>query len=506
MTAFINYLSANQADIIKALGQHISISFVAMLITIIIAVPLAIVLMGRPRWGEVCLQIAGIVQTIPSLAILGLLIPIVGIGTTPAIIALVLYAIMPVFSNTYAGLTNIDPQLTEAAEAFGLSKTFKLFRIQLPLALPMILTGIRIAMVMIIGTATLAALVGGGGLGSFILLGIQTNNNQALLVGALLSALLALFFSYLIKVVTKLPIKLLGISLAVLVTVGCLIGGYSLVSGSNKETITIAGKMGGEPEILINMYQQVIEQDNPQAQVKIKPNFGDTFFLFNGLNSGKIDIYPEFTGTALQSLAKVNGAIPHDPKTAYQSAKDQLAQKFQLTYLAPMQYQNGYALTVRAGDADQYHLKTITDLANQSNFKAAFDDDFYRQPDGYPGLKRTYGLEFDSIKTMAPALRYQALNAKQVDVTDAYTTDPEIKEYNLKVLEDNNNFFPPYQAAPLMKTTFAKAHPQVVKSLKRLSNQVTTQEMQTMNYQVTVQKQKASTVAHQYLQSHHFIQ
>ncbi|CAH1855847.1 ABC transporter permease/substrate-binding protein [Convivina praedatoris] len=505
MVALINYLNTNQADIMKALWQHISISFLAILITILIAIPLAIVLMSRPRWGELCLQIAGIVQTIPSLAILGLLIPIVGIGTTPAIIALVLYAIMPVFSNTYAGLTNIDPQLTEAAEAFGLSKTFKLFRIQLPLALPMILTGIRIAMVMIIGTATLAALVGGGGLGSFILLGIQTNNNEALLVGAVLSALLALLFSYLIKFVTKVSVKIVGISLAVVCTLGLFVGGYGLLSETHKETITIAGKMGGEPEILINMYQQVIEQDNPDVQVKIKPNFGDTFFLFNGLKSGKIDIYPEFTGTALQSLAKVEGSIPHDPKQAYQAAKTQLAQQFQLTYLAPMRYQNGYALTVRAGDAEQYHLKTTADLARQSGFKAAFDDDFYRQPDGYPGLARNYGLQFDSIRTMAPALRYQALNAKQVDVTDAYTTDPEIKEYNLKVLDDNENFFPPYQAAPLMKATFAKKHLQVVKSLNRLSNQVTTQEMQAMNYQVTVQKQKAATVAHEYLQRHHLI-
>lgn len=130
-----------------------------------IAIPLAITLMNYRRAGEVVLQIAGIIQTIPSLAVLGVLIPFVGIGTFPAIIALVLYAIMPIFQNTYAGLTQIDANLLEAAEAFGFSKYFKLFKIQLPLAMPLILSGLRIATVMIIGTATLAALIGGGGLG-----------------------------------------------------------------------------------------------------------------------------------------------------------------------------------------------------------------------------------------------------------------------------------------------------------------------------------------------------
>ncbi len=192
MQDLTNYLSKNGGEILNALWQHIAISVVATVITVLIALPLAIVLIDHRRAGEAVLQVASVIQTIPSLAILGLLIPLVGIGTIPAIIALVLYAIMPVFSNAYAGLTNIDPLLVEAADAFGVSRRYKLFKIQLPLAMPMILTGLRIAVVMVIGTATLAALIGGGGLGTYILLGIQTNNNSALFVGAILAAVLAL--------------------------------------------------------------------------------------------------------------------------------------------------------------------------------------------------------------------------------------------------------------------------------------------------------------------------
>lgn len=277
MNNFMNYINENGSAIGRALLQHISLSFLSLIITMVIAIPLAIFLMRYPKAGEAVQQLAGVIQTLPSLAILGLLIPFVGIGTVPAIIALVLYAIMPIFSNTYAGLTGIDPELREAAEAFGLSGPFKLFRIYLPLALPMILTGIRLAMVMIIGTATLAALIGGGGLGTYILLGIQTNNNNALLVGALLSAILALLASYLLKILSKLSFKKLGLGLVALLIILGGFYGWQAWSNSQSQTITIAGKMGGEPEILINMYKDVIEADDSHTEVKLKPNFWGNF-------------------------------------------------------------------------------------------------------------------------------------------------------------------------------------------------------------------------------------
>ncbi|WP_125704187.1 ABC transporter permease/substrate-binding protein [Lacticaseibacillus daqingensis] len=497
--AILTYWQENGAEIWRALGQHLALSLLATLITMVIAIPLAVVLIDHRRAGEAVLQVASVIQTIPSLAILGLLIPLVGIGTVPALIALVLYAIMPVFSNTYAGLTNIDPRLIEAADAFGVSRRFKLFRVQLPLAMPMILTGLRLAAVMVIGTATLAALIGGGGLGTYILLGIQTNNNAALIIGAGLAAALALIASAMIKLLARGSWRwLAGGTVALLVISGTALG-VTTWRNANRETITIAGKMGGEPEVLIHMYKDLIQAADPSVHVAVKPNFGGTAFLFKGLTSGKIDIYPEFTGTVLQSLVKTDQAVPHQPAKAYQQAKQLLARQFQLTYLPPMAYQNGYMMTVRRADAERYQLQTIGDLQRVPQFQAAYDPDFYQQADGWPGLQQAYGLQFSKVRTMEPALRYEALADKHVDVTDGYTTDPQIKEYDLVVLEDDQAFFPPYQGAPLMSTTFAKAHPKVVQALNRLAGKVTTAQMQALNYAVTVKHEKAATVARRFL-------
>ncbi|KRK97581.1 glycine betaine ABC transporter periplasmic protein [Secundilactobacillus odoratitofui DSM 19909 = JCM 15043] len=506
INAIVAYVQKNGSDLLTALWQHITISLIAMVITILIAVPLAIVLINHRRVGEFILQVAGVIQTIPSLAVLGILIPFVGIGTVPAIIALVLYAIMPVFQNTYAGLTNIDPVLLEAADALGVTPRFKLFRVELPLAMPMILSGIRIATVLVIGTATLAALIGGGGLGTYILLGIQTNNNAALLVGAILSAILALLANLLIKVLAKVPLKRLGIGVLVLAVLG--VGGsvgHALFTKPT-ETITIAGKLGGEPEILINMYKDLIEQDNSNVKVILKPNFGGTSFLFKGLQSDKINVYPEFTGTVMQSLVKTNKGVNKNPKIAYQDAKQALKKQFNLTYLKPMAYQNDYSVTVRASTAKKYHLKTVSDLAAISDqFTGAFDPDFYQQADGYPGLKKTYGLHLKAAKTMEPSLRYEALANGRVDVTDGYTTDPQIKADHLVALKDDKSFFPSYQGAPLMKTSFAKQHPGIVKSLSKLSGKISVSDMQNMNYQVTVKHRKAAVVAREYLKAHGYL-
>ncbi|HBQ43478.1 MAG TPA: glycine/betaine ABC transporter permease, partial [Lactobacillus acetotolerans] len=203
LNSIIHLFQSQSTNIINALEEHILLSFVSVLIAAVIAISLAILFMNHRKLGNIMLQIAGIIQTIPSLAVLGALIPLVGIGTVPAIIALVLYAFMPIYQNTYSGLTNIDPSLLEAAESFGLSKSFKLFKIRLPLAMSEILSGLRVATVTVIGTATLAALIGGGGLGTFIMQGIQNGNNAELLLGAILSALLAIVFSWLLNELSK---------------------------------------------------------------------------------------------------------------------------------------------------------------------------------------------------------------------------------------------------------------------------------------------------------------
>ncbi|QEA53367.1 ABC transporter permease/substrate-binding protein [Loigolactobacillus coryniformis] len=504
MADFFQTLVTQRAALLTALGQHLLLSVISLAIAIVIALPLAIWVIPRPKTANVFLQLASVLQTIPSLALLGMLIPLVGIGSVPAVISLVVYALLPIFQNTYTGLTEIDPSLEEAATAFGMTRWEKLRKVELPLAFPMILSGIRTALVMIIGTATLAALIGAGGLGTFILLGINRNNNTMTLIGALASALLAIVLSLALRGVKRIKIKPLLITLAVVV-VGCGgFGVYRLVRPQPVE-ITIAGKLGSEPEILINMYRDLIESDNDNVKVTLKPNFGQTSFLFSALKSKQITLYPEFTGTVLESLVKKPTKTATSANGIYQQAKTALQKQDDLTYLEPLKYNNTYALVVKRSFANKYDVHSISDLAKvKGQINAGFDLEFLDRTDGYKGIQQRYGLSFKT-QSMSADLRYEALQQDKVNVTDGYSTDSQIRQYDLVVLKDDRHLFPTYQGAPLLRTATAKAHPEIVRSLNRLQGKISAADMQEMNYQVNVKRKSAAKVAHQYLVTHHLL-
>ncbi|KRM67516.1 glycine betaine ABC transporter periplasmic protein [Apilactobacillus ozensis DSM 23829 = JCM 17196] len=465
------------------------------MIATFISIFLACLLINHKKVSQIILNLFGVVQTIPSLAILGILIPIVGIGSKPSIIALVVYAIMPVFQNAYTGLNNIDPKLLVSAKSLGLSETFQLFHIKLPLAYKDILAGIRVSTVMTVGAATLASFVGGGGLGTFIMSGIQTNNNSEIIVGATISALLTLLFSFLINLISKISHKMVILtSISVLLIVSSL----TLYNNfSSKKTITIAGKMGSEPEIIINMYKQLIQNSN-NIDVVLKPNFGGTSFLYNALRNHSIDIYPEFTGTVIKDVLKTNENIPKNPLSYYLKSKNELKKRYDLVYLKPMKYQNRYCLAINKQDASFYNIKTISDLKN-SSLTAGFDPDFMKEYTSNKGLRKTYNLKFRKVVSMDAGLKYKALNKKEISITDAYTTDSQLRSKNVLVLKDDKNFFPPYQGAPLVRNDFYNKNYKIVKSLKVLQNKITNKDMIRMNYLVNTKHQKASDVARKYL-------
>ena len=242
-----------------ALFQHLQISLLSLLIAIIIAVPLGIVLSNNKKISEWFLQITGVFQTIPSLALLGLFIPFMGIGTVPAVVALVIYALFPILQSTLTGLSEIDSSLEEAATAFGMTKWEKLKKYQLALSMPILMGGVRTASIMIIGTATLAALIGAGGLGSFILLGIDRNNSALILIGAISSAVLAIIFGALIKFLQNKKPKTIVVTLLSAVVAVTL--SFTPLAKTSNDKLVIAGKLGAEPEILINMYKILIENE-----------------------------------------------------------------------------------------------------------------------------------------------------------------------------------------------------------------------------------------------------
>lgn len=501
MNDIIQTFMERKEELLDAILEHLAISLSALLIAILIAIPLAILLSQKKKLAEIVLQITSILQTIPSLALLGLLIPFVGIGTVPALIALVVYALLPIFQNTYIGLSEIDPSIEEAADAFGMSRMRKLFKVELPMAMPVIVSGIRTALVLIIGTATLAALIGAGGLGTFILLGIDRNDPTLTLIGAVSSALLAIVFSALIRFLQHRSMKATVVALGV-IFLG--IGGIFLAQHNPlaDQTVTIAGKMGSEPDILVNIYKDVIQDEDPSIEVEVKPNFGKTSFLFSALENDQVDIYPEFTGTVLESLVEVPEGQKTDgsKEAAYREANKLLNEQFDMELLEPMAYENTYALAMKREVAEERGISKISDLvADEANWRAGFTLEFIDRQDGYRGIQELYGLNFGSVQSMEPALRYQAIENGDVDIIDGYSTDSEIRQYDLVTLEDDLDLFPPYQGAALMRNDFAEENPTIVKALNRLAGKITEDQMIDMNYQVNVEGKQPAEVARDFL-------
>ena len=421
-----------------------------------------------------------------------------GIGKIPAVTALVIYALFPVLQSTITGLDSVDKNLQEAAEAFGMNRLERLRKFELPLAMPVIVSGVRTAAVLIVGTATLGALIGAGGMGSFILLGIDRNNTALILIGAISSAFLAILMNIVIKYLENKSLKKILISLIALITATALSFIPSIAPMMNSRRLLVAGKLGPEPEILINMYKELIEA-NSDIKVKLEPNFGKTSFLYEALKNKQIDIYPEFSGTITSSLLKNQVQISNDPLEVYEAAREGILNQDKLVYLKPMEYQNTYALAVKKDYANKYDLKTISDLSKvEDSAVAGFTLEFNDRDDGNKGLKSLYKLELN-VKTLEPNLRYQAINGGNVQIVDAYSTDSELIEYDLVVLEDDKQLFANYQGAPLMRKDTLEKYPELEEILNKLAGQISAEEMSRMNYQVKVDKRSASEVAHEYL-------
>lgn len=499
MTNLIDVFNERKGQLVASLLEHIQISFIALFFAVVIAIPLGIYLTNRKKIAESIIGISAVLQTIPSLALLGLLIPLFGIGKIPAIIALVVYALLPILRNTYTGINEVDASLKEAAMAMGMNTRKRLVKVELPLAMPVMMAGIRTAMVLIVGTATLAALIGAGGLGDIILLGIDRNNTSLIILGAAPAALLALAFDFLLKKLESLSFKKTVTALSTISVAAILMILLPLININKKEEIVIAGKLGAEPEILINMYKLLIEKET-ELSVQLKPGLGKTSFVFNALKSGSVDIYPEFTGTAISEFLKEK-AINNNQDDVYHQAQEGMLKKFDMIMLNPMKYNNTYALAVSKEAAKTYELKSISDLkAAQGKIKAGFTMEFNDREDGYRGMRQLYDTTLSNITTMEPKLRYQAIKSGDIDLLDAYSTDSEIRQHKLVVLEDDKKLFPPYQGAPLLRKETLKKYPEIEKALNKLADQITDDEMREMNYKVNVKGNKASEVAREFLE------
>lgn len=498
---FLQELYAARGDQLwTALLEHIQISVIALAIAVFISVPLGVLLTRKERIAEPIIGITAVMQTIPSLALLGLLIPLVGIGFLPAVIALFLYALLPILRNTYTGIKEVDPSLREAAKAMGMTSMKRLFRVELPLALPVIMAGIRTAMVLIIGTATIVALIGAGGLGSLILLGIDRNDNALILLGAIPAALLAILFDIILRMIETAARKGSGKKALIIgIVVVLLFLSPFVVMKATEADLVISGKIGAEPDIIINMYKLLIEEET-DLRVELRPSLGNTSFVYRALKNKDIDIYPEYSGTAIVTLLEEE-PVSIDDEEVFEQAKKGLMDQDELVFLQPMGFNNTYALAIPEDFAQQNDINTISDLNGAKNeIKAGFTLEFSDREDGYKGIQEVYGITFPNLTTMQAKLRYQAVENGDVNLVDAYSTDAEIKQFDLRVLEDDKNLFPPYQGAALLRKETLDEHPELEEILNQLENQINDDEMRDMNYQVTVEGKTTYEVAKEFLE------
>ena len=509
MGSFFQFVIEQKSQILDLLYQHITLTSTAIIIAILVGVPLGIIVSRVAFLRKPIVGFVNLIQAVPSMALLGLLIPLLGIGSTPAIFMVVIYSLLPIVKNTYTGLTSIDPVILESATGIGLTKNQTLFRIQLPLALPMIMAGVRISAVTAVGLMTLAAFIGAGGLGYLVFSGVQTVNNNMILAGAIPACILALIVDYIFGKIESavtpsgltpgepkknlIVLKVIGVILAILV----LFTAFTSIFSNKKDTITIGSKNFTEQLILGNMYADLVEAKT-DLNVDRKLNLGGTSVAFGAVQTGDLDMYVDYTGTLLLSVMKEQ-AIKDEAKSN-DHIKDVMNSKYGITLLDPIGFNNTYTLAMMPEVAEKYGINTISDLAKHSkDFVLSPTIEFETRDDALVGLAKDYNLKFKNVKAMDGSLRYSALSNNESQVVDAFSTDGLLKKFNLKVLEDDKNFFSPYKAVPLVNNKTLEEHPELKDVFNSLSGKIDEKTMLELNYQVDELGKSPEAVAHKFL-------
>jgi osmoprotectant transport system permease protein len=471
--------------------EHLVLVGLSMLIAVGIGFPLGVLMTRNPRLSQPILTFANIVQTIPSLALFGFLIPlpyIGGIGARSAIVALVLYSLLPIIRNTFTGISGVDPAIREAGRGMGMTDQQLLWRVEIPLAMGVIFAGLRVATVLCVGIATIAAAVGAGGLGMFIFRGVSMVDSRLILAGAIPAAALALVADFGLGAMEKRFSRLLCLVLIV----------ATLASCSRGERIVIGSKNFSEQVILGEMLAQQIERKTHLA-VDRQLNLGGTLVCHDALAAGQIDAYVEYTGTALTAILKQPPV--NDSKAAYQKVKDPYESRFGLEWTEPLGFNDTFAIIVRKSDAEKFNLKTISDAApHTANWVAGFGYEFIEREDGYPGLAKLYNLRFPaSPRVMDLGLTYKAVADHQVDFIAGNSTDGLISALGLVVLDDDKHYFPSYDAAPVVRDAVIRKHPEVREALRALGGKISEDQMRKMNYAVDGEHKDVKEVVREFL-------
>jgi osmoprotectant transport system permease protein len=474
------------------LGNHVRVSVTALALGLLISLPLAIAARNRPLFRNVLLGIASVVQTVPGLALLALFYPLLlalsqvtlkwlgfefsAFGFLPAVLALALYSMLPVLRNTITGLNGVDPALAEAAKGVGMTPRQSLFTVELPLALPVIMAGIRTAAVWVIGTATLSTPIGQTSLGNYIFAGLQTQNWVFVLFGCLAAAVLALAVDQLLALIenglrrrSRLRSSFGGLGIAVLIVVTLL-----PALARSPSNYIVGAKTFAEQYVLAALISERLRAAGVSASSR--EGLGSNV-IFDALAGDDIDVYVDYSGTLWVNQFQ-NKDIP--PREQLLDELKAILAKRNITLFGELGFENAYALVMPKKRAEALGIHSIADLAAHApTMSIAGDYEFFSRPE-WAAIKRAYGIAFRTQRTMQPDFMYAAVASGEVDVIAGYTSDGLIAKYDLTVLDDPKHAIPPYDAVVLLSPK--RAHDEALQgALKPLLGKIDIAAMREAN-------------------------
>jgi osmoprotectant transport system permease protein len=472
------------------LAAHVRLVVVALGVCVLACVPLGVLATRHRQVERYVVGIASVIQTIPALALLAAMVPLLGylgapaIGVLPALIALTLYAALPILLGTVTGIRELNPALLEAARAVGMTERQRLWLVELPLALPFVVSGTRTAAVWSVGMATLSTPIGAKSLGNFIFGGLQTRNHAATLVGCVSAALLALALDALVRLVEhglrRRRRRALGAGLAGLagLVAFTLITALSGAVGGARP-LRIGAKPFSESLVLAHLLAARAEAAGARAEVL--DSLGSTV-LFDALASGDLDAYVDYSGTLHTTVLKKQDTI--SDRAALIAGLERELPARGVEIVAALGFENTYCLALREADAKANGWRAISDVVARSpSLSIGGDYEFFSRQE-WRSLVRVYGLAFAEQRTMDPTLMYEAVRQRQVDVISAYSTDGRIAAYELRVLEDDRHVIPPYDALVLARAGLEGDQPAVLESWRALAQHIDAGTMRELNRQV----------------------
>lgn len=475
------------------LEGHLLLTLIALSLGIAVSVPLGILANRQPALKRPLLISVSVLQTIPSVAILALTVAALGgrIGLLPALIALLLYSMLPIVRNTVTGLETVADDIVEAARGIGMSRTQILTRVRLPLALPVIIAGIRTAAVWTVGLATLSTLVGATSLGNYIFTGLQTRNLVAVTVGSIAAAVMAVILDAIIGGIQWLVenrnneevagrYRRVFAAVAGAVMLGAGVSAWSLLPEPEADFV-VGGKGFTEQHIIAGLLAEELEE----AGFRVDQRLGlGTQVIYEATSNSTVDAYLEYSGTVWANMMNRND----NPGRAevFAEVVDFVETAGGMTVIGEIGFQNLYALAMRKDRAAELGVNSIEDLIPVARqLTAGGDLEFFGRPE-WISVRDTYGIDFDRKLTFDTTLMYTAVDERQVDLITAYTSDGRIAHFDLLVLEDPRNAMLPYDGF-LLASAEAAQDPDFIAALADLVGRIPDEVMREANRIVDVE-------------------